>query len=247
MHIWLLPLIKSLKNSTPINFDGISGDVLLKGLFMGEENLRYINKNQKEVALYILSKNKENKNILNLVFNKRISNKIFKKAIRSIKEELNKINENSNKITLFYMKNRTRREISIAPNNFINLKTENYFPFMDNDLVKFSLSIPPKLKVKNKIYKKALKRMFPEIMKIPSTNDEGIQKSKYAQKKAEIIRNSKESLNYFHELCQKFKLPKKILNLQYLDYVKKEIEKGKYPKGLEEYLRFVIWYNEYMA
>jgi len=48
---------------------------------------------------------------------------------------------------------------------------QNYTPFVESDLVEFGLSIPPKMKLNKKMYSKILKKSFPDVMKINSTND----------------------------------------------------------------------------
>jgi len=87
-------------------------------------------------------------------------------------EEIGTIGKNGDRVTAFDLQNATRNLISPCPNKLISLKMQNYFPFLEANLVEFALSIPPEMKIPNKkLYFKILKKAFPEIMKIKSTND----------------------------------------------------------------------------
>ena len=91
--------------------------------------------------------------------------------MNSILEEIKEIGNHENKISIWLIQNIIKNAVSLCPNNLITQKTICLYPLLDNDLVEFTLKIPPNMKKTRKIYYKMLKKLFPQIMKIPSNND----------------------------------------------------------------------------
>lgn len=183
-HLWALPLSAHLESGS-IVFDGLAGDLFLKGLFLDDYNIKFI-KNTKKLSSVLYDQYG-----YSLLFIK----KFFKKEARdqsvfseqNLLEELQSAADNENRVTAFFAKNRTRNAMSLCSNNiFFNLIKR--FPFLDNNLVEFSLSIPPEMKVKNHIYQKILERSFPEVMRIPSTNDGTVKKTLFINLGRTLIR-----------------------------------------------------------
>lgn len=169
-HLWMLPVTEKLDRSKG-NFDGLAGDVLLRGALITDEGLASIGDTVK--LAHALDRQLQRY----LGFPTETITSLFKAPIRAklasgveaIVEEIGEISSHENIITIFHMQNRTKNSVSLLPNNLINKRTYCLFPFLDKDLVEFSLSIPPQFKVFNKIYSLMLTELFPEIMRIPST------------------------------------------------------------------------------
>jgi len=230
-HTWLMPLIDSLNNDVSINFDGIAGDVLLRGTLFLKDSLKYTySGNDKKLTELLLNFfcTDEKKKRLREKFQDKYANLMIKKSILGVKDELKSIKKSPYKIDLFYLKNRTRRKSVSSAHLLILTKTESFFPFLDNDLFEFALSIPPYLIIKD-IYTKILNRMFPEIMKIPSTRNQI--KNKRVEKAIQslsqrLITKEKSISNNKTSLTKISKFPKNIL---------KEYDK-----------HFTKWYNEFI-
>jgi len=90
---------------------------------------------------------------------------------KNVYSEIKLLNNYNNKIKIFQLKNRTRNTTPLIPNNIILRKTFSLMPFCDNEFIEFALSIPVDMKVRDEVYKKILQKTFPEVMKIPTTND----------------------------------------------------------------------------
>ncbi|MBW2991730.1 asparagine synthetase B, partial [Candidatus Woesearchaeota archaeon] len=246
-HMWMFPLIDIFDNSL-MNFDGIAGDVLLRARFTIENYDEISNKNNEKLAK-ILNEFTKNEGMgyrkaVNRVFNKKYGKIINGKMFKSMEEELGKIKNSKNKIGITFLKNRTRKEVAAAANVLTLTKTESLLPFMDNELLEFSLSIPLELKVENKVYTKMISRINPRVMKIASTNDEDIKKTRYNVERTPM-NGLKETREYLVSLLKKLEIPREIVNYEEVDEKLKEyIRNDENPIWfLFPCAHFVTWYN----
>jgi hypothetical protein len=177
----------------------------------------------------------------------------------SIREELGKISKTPNRITIFFLKNRTKNAVALAPNNIISEKLESFFFFLDNGLVDFSLKIPPDFKINKHVYYKILKALAPELMEIPTTNDQNFNKTiinlffsllsrihMLKKLKGNIkfrflkpLKN-REDLEFMTELCTNI--------LSYPTFIRKErivdeLKRDKLTFGTLSVIEFLVWYN----
>lgn len=171
LHQWILPLVDSIPENIEINYDGIGGDIITKAYisasgftekdFEGPPDLE-------QFSLKILN-NKVNKfNFLNMKISKNLSE--FS-VVDSIKKELSNFKNTENIVTCFYLMNRTRRSIALSPFKIITDKgIESFCPYMDNDFFDFAMSIPVNLKLKNNLRKDILKKIFPSLESVSTTN-----------------------------------------------------------------------------
>lgn len=166
-HIWSLPLSEFLKGGETI-FDGLAGDLFLKGLFLDNDNYKYIGRPNKLLSI-LFNQCGYGTYFIKKFFNKEIQKRL-KNARKSLKDELDKIPKNDNKISIFFAINRTKNCLSLISGNIFANQIKK-FSFLENNLVNFSLSIPPEIKVNNHIYLKILQKSFPKVMELPSTND----------------------------------------------------------------------------
>lgn len=174
-HIWAMPMSDYFDDSKEIktNFDGLAGDLLLKGLFLDEVNIKYLN-NKNKLKSVLFDQIAYDVSWTKKFFTKNISNKLSR-GKESFDYEINNLPNSKNILTMFFAKNRTRNCLSLIANNiFWNLSKR--FPFLENDLVNFSLSIPPEVKLHSHIYEKILNKCFPDLMKIPTTNTKTLYK-----------------------------------------------------------------------
>lgn len=258
-HLWMLPVTEKLEK-TKVNFDGLAGDVLLRGALITDEGLSSIG--DKKKLAYALDRQLQNylgypTNIIIDLFKKPIRERLVS-GIEEIIDEISEISDNENAITIFHMKNRTKNSISLLPNNLINKRTFCLFPFLDKDLVEFSLTIPPQTKVFNKIYSLMLADLFPEIMRIPSTTFLSIASIRKWAKKYLVtfpmlllrFLVSSHSYSFREDIEFVLQILKSITIPEYIDLDKTKTMINKYLKNnkdpmpfLVPIVEFCIWYN----
>ena len=169
-HLWILPVVDKLKGDK-VNFDGLAGGILLRGTLITLESLENIGKTEK----LAFSLDRQLQSFLGYPTNTILE--LFKKPIREkltpninmLTDELKKIGNHENIVSIFLMRNRTKNSVSLLSNTLVGKRAFCLFPFLDKDLIEFSLTIPPLMKVRDKIFQRMLVGMFPTIMKIPST------------------------------------------------------------------------------
>lgn len=253
-HKWMLPLVNSIKTELP-NFDGIAGDVLLRGPFLTLNNINELD-SKKLTDFFntqiVIKGRRERCQLIYKYFDSSIADKLRPDNI-SMFDEFNKLGDIDNKATIFYLKNRTKNAISISGRNLIYRKVYSYFPFFDNEFVEYALSIPPQMKLFGQLYFDILKKAFPEIMKIPTTNDNFL-KSRLLDIDTKKLENFPikqkiiidEDLHYLLKLVKTVSPPSFINKIALLNQIKTDIEDGVDPKKyLASVLQFCIWYNEY--
>jgi asparagine synthetase B (glutamine-hydrolysing) len=169
-HLWMLPLIDKLEMPL-VGFDGLGGDYLLKGVFLTRRNLANTRDLGKLAA--ILNAEMRSKEIAPETISDFFCTPVREQLQpdpRSLLDELRHIGEHENPVIIFLMTNRARNVASLLPNSIAGTRIPCVLPFTDNDLVEFSLSIPPLTKMSKQIYFRILKKLFPDIMRIPSAN-----------------------------------------------------------------------------
>jgi len=255
-HIWSLPLAEYLKGEETI-FDGLAGDLLLKGLFLDNDNYKYINRPNK-LAQIIFNQCGCSSFFIKQFFNKKIQ-KELKGGKRSLKDELDKIPKNDNKVSIFFAANRTRNCLSLISGDIFANQIKR-FPFLESKLVEFSLSIPPEIKVKDHIYLKILQNSFPEIMKLSSTNDKRksekiniifedlmIKTGLYSFSRtvfknfffAKYFTFKQSDILYIKSLVDKLEIPDYVDKEKILSYTKN----SRFDFAFFSVIEFLVWYN----
>jgi asparagine synthase (glutamine-hydrolysing) len=189
-HLFLLPLIDQLDHQN-INFDGIIGDILLKGSFTNEHTLT-------PQKFFNLVFPKERDKLVDKIFTPLIAKKIKGLIRKSLADEIKRLKDFPNYITLFYLLNEGRRKVALSSMCTTLMKKESHMPFLDNDLVEFALSIPVKTKVQSNLYVKVMQDINKECMDIPSTH--GLVNHKNYSKKLtrlSFIRNLRQKIYFF--------------------------------------------------
>lgn len=283
--IWIMPLIETI-GEHGINLDGIAGDVLLGGLFVGRRNLKNVRDDcnlastlDQELrsfvhgrlgCYYYLIESFRPPDAYDF-FNNSLQTKL-KPSISSISEEIKTIRKNDNRVTVFFLKNRTKNLISLGPNNLISTRMQNYFPFLDANLVEFALSIPPKMKVPHKkLYFRILRKAFPEVMEIKSTNDRParakilgeieqlivaylpssmLELTRKIRASAKILYSKKEidvdvkKIDYLIALLNNLTIPAFVKKKALLKYTREYLDRNFDPSFfLEPVVEFCVWYN----
>jgi len=167
------------------HFMGLASPILW-GWSDQEEVDKYIRDDEK-LARYVDKKNRQVKvnQYIDEFFLSPVREKM-KPRINSLLKEFKSIGEHENKMMIWGLRNWVINCMSRYANNILSLKTTSYFPYLENDFVEYSLSIPPLMKqaggIRQKIFNKLfrhhmndilqiriMKKLFPEAMKISST------------------------------------------------------------------------------
>lgn len=253
-HLWALPLTDHFKK-TEIVFDGLAGDLFLKGLFLDNYNLSFV-KNNKKLTSVIADQYGYNLFFIKKFFKDEIKRKlVFSKNI--LFNELKSIPSTENKISIFFAKNRTKNALCLLSNNLFPQLTKR-FPFLDNNLIDFALSVPPEMKINQHLYEEMIKEGFPDLIEIPTTNDVSFLKrlDKFFWDSFTKLRLQKIIKTFLKNYL--FRKQLKMNDIKYLfsllnqfDYpdfidrkrIKNYIEKKRFDFAFFEVIEFLSWYN----
>lgn len=166
-HLWAMPVAKELATGIP-SFDGIAGDILFDEVHsLPFDKLGKKFGTEDAISIIYQTINLRN-NQLYRFFVPDVQSKV-RPTYSSIRNEVQKLMQTDYLFLNFFIRNRTKNSVSLIPNNIVSTKTLSLFLFLDNDLVKLCMSIPPDIKVRKHIYTKVLRKAFPEAMKMPTT------------------------------------------------------------------------------
>lgn len=258
MHSWILALSEKLP-SNKIIFDGIAGDIFLRGLYFTRRNMKYSSCDEELISILDNEIGEDYSDIYE--FFDEIIQENIKHNLNSISEEIKSIDRKVGRVSIFFTNNRSRNAISLMPNNLIERRAKCFYPFLDNDVVEFALSIPPKMK-NRRTYSKILKNAYPEIMRIPTTNDLVYATSRHAKTEFKdfCIKQFKKYINTYmgYKMDSIYKHLRRsekkrehfgttlIDSLQIPSFINKEALKEK-PYIPGKVINFCIWYNQFFV
>jgi len=171
MHQWILPLVDSLPDDVKVNYDGIAGDitahVVLRPSCFSDPNVfqQARDESPEEVARKAVGPE------LSLcVLDKRLRREMgYERVVAAVASELRKYDRTENQLTWFYLLNRTRRGISLSPFRLVLLKAESFCPYLDNDLLEFTMEIPADIRLQNTLREAATRHAYPELNEVNRT------------------------------------------------------------------------------
>lgn len=143
-------------------WDGIGGDVLSAGLFLGEWNLKLFQENR----LDELAERLTGKDPVPYFRDQALFPRID--ALAEVRAELAKHRGAPNPVGSFYFWNRTRVCIAAVPYGLLATRRQKTLaPYLDRDLWKFLASLPAALLVDHQFHRDTVKRAYPEFAGIP--------------------------------------------------------------------------------
>lgn len=161
-----IPMHERAKTYMDVMFDGFALDLTLGGSYLDGRILHC--ENEKEL-LNVLQRKRRlfNDEELAELFHQRFMTRIKDSHHRHFLEIFNKINDvhPANKSDHFFL----RMHVSNIPifysmvRNFI----ETAYPTTDNNFIDIILTIPPELRFNHRIYRKFLKKLSPELARLP--------------------------------------------------------------------------------
>jgi asparagine synthase (glutamine-hydrolysing) len=170
--LWIMPLFDEINESTVI-FEGLLGDILLRDGWLAYPDIadprRPLNQYAENLHQLMIKEAEVYPESVCEFFDDNIKRHIYPNSLE-VQKELSDIPEIPYRVKIFHLRNPTRNIHSLISNDVLSRKTDTIYPFCDNEFAEFAFSIPTKMKLRN-IYFKILSRAFPDIMKIPSTND----------------------------------------------------------------------------
>ena len=166
---YILPIHKLIKERYNIDvvFDGIALGTLLGGHFLNPKLLEIKDKDELFEWIYGYIRLFSDSELSNL-FLEDYYKKIKKFPLISLKKEFQKLNDPNpaNFVDHFFLLNHIRRW-TLGGHVLIHFNIETSVPTYDNDLIDLVLKIPPELRANNKIYRPFLKKLTPELVRIP--------------------------------------------------------------------------------
>lgn len=168
LHQWMLPLVESLPTDVRFNFDGLAGDITLFLSFTDERRLAMARADDTQGLAEAVVGRVDRFPGLRGELRQRLQ---AADVVGNARREMDRFRGSPYLFTHFILANRTRRAISALSSKLISLRAESFCPFVDNDLVDFTLSIPPEMKVDHKFHRNVLDRAFPQLKDIPVTKE----------------------------------------------------------------------------
>ncbi len=165
LHQWILPLVDNLPDDVKVNYDGIAGDISTDvvqraSCFFDPAVFEQARREPVE-AVARMAIGPE----LNLcMLGKRLRRELtYERVVAAVAAELRKYDRTENQLTWFYLLNRTRRAISLSPFRLVLLKAESFCPYLDNDLLEFTMQIPTGLRIQHTLRDAATRHAYPEL------------------------------------------------------------------------------------
>jgi hypothetical protein len=176
-HDWAYSLAERLPRDMYLFCDGILGDILLRGLYVAPEVERYQREQSRDRvaewfhARYLAGFNTYTRGIeqWGSVIRPSILAHFSNELRQEISTEIHGIPE-QDFVTLFLIRNRSRRGISPLPRFILGSKGTVVYPFCDEGFVRLILSIPLQVRMDHSLYQSLMEKSKPGLSAIPSTN-----------------------------------------------------------------------------
>lgn len=167
ISVSFLPYVFSIiRDDINIYFQGLAGDLLLGGSYLNGNILKA--ENEDKLLKILLKKNIFTEEEFKKLFSKNFYKKIDKIDKKNLKGILKKIETDNmpNKWDIFFLEKYVCRFTimgSVIDRNYC----EEAVPTYDNNFIDLVLTIPPNFRYKHRIYRRFLKKLSPELAKIP--------------------------------------------------------------------------------
>lgn len=177
-HDWAFHMAESLPQGRYLLLDGLLGDILLRGLFLEADLCECMEKGDRGAAQKILH------HLMVTGFNtytkgtatweKVFKNKVVERFSESLWEDIGfqlKDIEGHEFVTLFLIKNRSRRGIAPLARLLFGQRGAVHLPFCDPGFIRLALGTPLRIRRDLSLYRALLEKARPGLSAIPSTNE----------------------------------------------------------------------------
>ena len=171
-HSWLLPLWQDLSKGSAMWFDGLGCGSILRNAVNGQEALAHLkNRQYPEWCRSFFSQTAAPSAdwIDQIQEQSPLEFAPEDQIIDLVGEELERHRDQPNPITSFTFHNWGRRSISLNPFGICRSTHSIGIPFMDRELVNWSLSIPAEWCFERDVQTEACHRLFPKFRTLPFT------------------------------------------------------------------------------
>ena len=157
---------EKFRSYVDVEFDGLAG-ALLSGGFLRKQVFKA--DTNEELLEIIMNRNRVfSDDLMRRLFSDEYYNKIKHMPLQSAKNALEYITGHpANRYDYFMLKNHERRLNTKGGAEILRNTVEQVTPMFDNDFFDIILRIPPELRFQHRIYRKLLKKLAPELSKIP--------------------------------------------------------------------------------
>lgn len=217
MHTWLMPLTNQHQFKEAVNFDGIAGDVLIKGLGLRQIHFDLLEKRDFLGLQKVIMDKFGSGQAIRRAVAKNKQNEWYILVYLSICEELKKWDYHPNTISFFILTNRTRRAIGVSPCLLLEKRLRNVAPFLDKDVLAATFSVNPSRKLGGQLYREVIKAIDQRLIEIPSTNDKNWPENYPRRRRAKLSTSSEYPLiSYLNEIFNAPSTFQKILDEEWL-------------------------------
>ena len=162
---YIYPIHKTIRDYVDVVFDGFALDLTLGGSYLSRAK---VDCKSEDLLFDILSEKRLfQEEELHKLFTSEYYNKIKEVPAKSFRDEFNKIKADrqgnkSDQVSL-------STHVAWIPIGYVLLRDaiEITYPTADNNFIDIILKIPPELRLNHYIYRKFLKKLSPELAKIP--------------------------------------------------------------------------------
>jgi hypothetical protein len=166
-HEWCLLAGAALAARGGLNFDGIAGDTLLANPFYHvplHHAAQWADATALAQALVPFS-------IADYVA-RRIRRRLEAPLRERVRNEMDRLPENPNRLSFFLLEGRTARVVSLAPEVLLASHTMSVYPYMSRELMQEALMLDPFWKKAVGFHRLGIDQAFPALVDVPSTHDQ---------------------------------------------------------------------------
>lgn len=188
-HAQFVVLAEHLRLHTRLTYDGIAGDVLSQSTYLRPEVLAlYRRGDYRAVADFVLDGygTMMSEAALARVLTPELYRELPReRAVARLVAEIARHGDAANPVGSFFLHNRTRREIALAPYGLMRDVTA-FAPYLDRDLFDFLSALPAELLMDRALHTDAIARAWPRYADLPYERKGLMEDDRWAQRQLAV-------------------------------------------------------------
>jgi len=183
---WVMPVVEYLIGRVDSVWDGLAGGVLSAGDFLdqGDHELYRAGKLEEVAQRQFREWSSSEIAVSGMLLPEYKNRFTFEMAMDRTLKELRRYEQWSSPMTVFYLQNRTRREIGMSPAALYDGVQNVYLPYLDHDLFDFLTSFQPEHIWNHTFHTDSILRGYPQWAHIPFEDRQGRWNMWFAPKQA---------------------------------------------------------------